>query len=284
MKLNEKLLWSILHTESESGNCDMMIDLVLEHCQTHKYDARQDTLGNIYITKGNATTYPCIVAHMDTVHDITGDGIALVQLGDNVTAINPATMEQTGIGGDDKCGIYAALHCLSSLPCCKVALFVDEEVGCIGSYAADISFFSDCRFILQADRRGNSDFVTDICGPLSSPAFQSAIAPVIKSHGYKTCAGAMSDVMALAENKVGVSVANMSAGYYNPHQACEYINLEDLANVTEMMLAICKLKDSFPFIREARKSPRVKTFRASYYSEELEQCGLSLEDYPDFKL
>lgn len=26
--------------------------------------------GNIYVIKGNADLYPCIVAHMDTVHDI----------------------------------------------------------------------------------------------------------------------------------------------------------------------------------------------------------------------
>jgi hypothetical protein len=193
-------------------------------------------------------------------------------------------MEQTGIGGDDKCGIYAALHCLSSLPCCKVTLFVDEEVGCIGSYTADISFFSDCRFILQADRRGNSDFVTDICGPLSSPAFLAAVSPIICKHGYKPCSGAMSDVMALAENNVGVSVANMSAGYYNPHEACEYINLVDLANVTAMMLEICKLKDSFPFKRDKPKRQRFTSFRASYYADELAEVGLTPEDYPDFRL
>ena len=29
--------------------------------------------GNLYITKGYAPTYPCMVAHMDTVHDITDD-------------------------------------------------------------------------------------------------------------------------------------------------------------------------------------------------------------------
>lgn len=238
--LNSPLLHSLLSIESESGDCSRMAEFLTTHCQGQGWKVNQDEMGNLYVTKGAAAAFPCIVAHLDTVHDISGDGIAPVYIGDNVTGINPVTMEQTGIGGDDKCGIYAALHCLANLPACKAAFFVDEEVGCLGSGAADMSFFRDCRFILQADRRGNSDFVTDISGPLSSSRFQRDVAPLLTSHGFRFSHGAMSDVMALRDNGCGIACANISAGYYNPHQPNEFINLPDLAKTCGLMLDICR--------------------------------------------
>lgn len=238
--LNSTILHSLLSIESESGDCAAMAEFLTAYCQSQGLAVTQDDMGNLYVTKGDAAAFPCIVAHIDTVHAITGDGILPVYIGDNVTGINPVTMEQTGIGGDDKCGIYAALHCLANLPACKAAFFVDEEIGCIGSGAAEMSFFKDCRFILQADRRGNADFVTDISGPLSSDRFQRDVKPLLTSHGFRFSHGAMSDVMALRDNGCGIACANISAGYYQPHQACEYIHLPDLLKTCRLMLDICR--------------------------------------------
>jgi hypothetical protein len=33
----------------------------------------------------------------------------------------------------------------------------------VGSGKADMSFFRDCRFVVQCDRRGHSDMVTRAC-------------------------------------------------------------------------------------------------------------------------
>ena len=242
------LLQKILQIESESYDQMEMQDFLIGHADQEGFDAEQDEAGNLYLTKGKAETYPCVVAHMDTVHSIHGDGIVAVEVNGLVTGINPKTMEQTGIGGDDKCGIYAALFCLHNLDACKAVFFVDEEVGCIGSSDCVLEFFEDCRFVLQADRRGNGDWVSDISGALGSPEFQEAVAPIIGRYGFKPCQGMMSDVMALRDSKVGISVANMSAGYYNPHQAGEFINLKDLDNVSDMMVALCReLVECYPF-------------------------------------
>jgi len=249
----KKLLSTILSIQSESGFCDDMADFLAAHCMKAKMEVLRDKRGNLYVIKGVSETYPCIVAHMDTVHAIHEKGaIVPVVINGCVTGMNPATMEQTGIGGDDKCGIYAAIRCLEKLPACKAVFFVDEEIGCVGSGDCDLSFFKDCRFVLQADRRGNEDWVTDISGPLGSDAFQDAVAPILKRYGYKPCKGMMSDVMALRDSKVGVSVANMSAAYYNPHSACEFIHIQSLNNVIGMMLEICrKLTEPYPFVYEA---------------------------------
>lgn len=238
MKL-KNILFDLLSIPSESGKCNQMIDFVVLFCKMHGYSYCFDQ-GNIYITKGESETYPCIVAHLDTVHKIEDGGIQPIQIGDFITGINPETMKQTGIGGDDKCGIYAALVCLTELPVCKAAFFIDEEIGCIGSQNAHIPFFRNCRFALQADRRGNSDFVTDINGPLSSKKFKKDVGKIIKSYGFSFCDGLMTDVEALRNNGVGISVANISAGYYRPHCKDEYISVTDLNRTIQMMLDICR--------------------------------------------
>ncbi len=248
----KKLLAAILTIPSESGACDAMADFLVAHCLKLKMEVLRDTRGNLYVIKGKSQTYPCVVAHMDTVHAIEDGGITPIVIDGCVTGLNRLTMEQTGIGGDDKCGIYAALRCLDRLPACKAVFFVDEEIGCVGSFDCDLSFFKDCRFVLQADRKGNADWVKDISGPLGSKEFQSAVAPILGVHGYKPVNGMMSDVMALRDCQVGVSVANMSAAYYNPHQACEFIHLASLNNAIAMMLAICRnLTEVYPFLYTA---------------------------------
>lgn len=239
--INKKLLFQILEIQSHSRECEDMQSFVLQFAEDKGYSMEMDDVGNIYLVKGESDTYPCVVAHLDTVHMITKHGIEVAQFAGNpdiVFGMNPNTHRLTGIGGDDKCGIYAALHCMEVLPACKAAFFVDEEIGCVGSTQANISFFKDCRYVLQADRRGNSDFVNNICGPISSQRFQKDVEEIIKLFGYKFATGAMTDVEALRDNGVGISVANMSAGYYNPHSDSEYINLSDLANVCNMMVDI----------------------------------------------
>ena len=249
--INKTLLFPLLRIQSHSRECEAMQEFIFDHAFEKGYNIDMDDVGNLYIVKGVSDTYPCVVAHMDTVHFVTKHGIEVAEFVGNpniVFGMNPNTHRLTGIGGDDKCGIYAALHCLEVLPACKVAFFVDEEIGCVGSSQADMSFFENCRFVLQADRRGNDDFVNDICGPLSSKQFMADVKPIISSYGYSFTKGMMTDVQSLRDNNVGISVANMSAGYYNPHSESEYIDLEDLATVCNMMVDICEnMQDVYKF-------------------------------------
>jgi hypothetical protein len=194
--------------------------------------------GNIYATKGVSDTYPCMVSHMDTVHDIAED-LHPIECWGAITGLNRVTMEQSGIGGDDKVGVYITLEMMERFDVMKVAFFRDEEVGCAGSYEADLSFFDDCRFVLQCDRKGNDDFVTVASGvDLSSCDFQEAVAPIINSYCYKFAHGMMTDVMALKQMGVQCSVANMSCGYYRPHSHDEYVEVADVDNCMDMCISI----------------------------------------------
>lgn len=133
------LLKEILAIQTVSYDSDRMEKYIRERCIALEYTYIEED-GNFYIRKGEADSYPCIVAHTDTVHDLTAD-LTVVQLKDNLTGFDAVNMEQTGIGGDDKVGIYIAMEALLHFDNIKVAFFRDEEVGCAGSYRADMSFF-----------------------------------------------------------------------------------------------------------------------------------------------
>jgi hypothetical protein len=197
--------------------------------------------GNIYVTKGVADTYPCIVSHTDTVHDIVKN-FNIFKLDDKLFSIDGDTMERVGIGGDDKVGVYIALQVIKTLDVCKAAFFRDEEVGCVGSKEADMQFFDNTEFVLQCDRKGYGDFVTNIFGcQLVSDDFSLAISDTLKKFGKKESSGGLTDVYQLVQNGINVSVANMSCGYYKPHTDDEYVVISEVNKTLDLVLDIFKV-------------------------------------------
>ncbi len=198
-----------------------------------------DDGNNIYVTKGVAP-YPCMVAHIDTVHRIQTNLTAITFNG-RITGMNMDTMTQAGIGGDDKVGIYVALQMLREYDNIKCFFPKDEEIGCVGSSTANAEFFNDVTIALQCDRKGNKDFITEASGvELSSKAFQADVLPILMGYGYKFEHGMMTDVMELKQNGINVSMANISCGYYNPHCSNEFVDIADVVRVTAMVSEIIK--------------------------------------------
>ena len=132
-------------------------------------------------------------------------------------------------GADDKNGVWILLKCLSKFQNLKVAFFVGEEVGCIGSSKADMDFFKDVRFVIQCDRRGSSDLIASICSTeIASKEFIEATGH--EAFSYHLEEGMMTDVLTLKENGLQVSAVNMSCGYYDPHSDHEFTVKRDLLN------------------------------------------------------
>lgn len=195
--------------------------------------------GNLYVTRGDADVYPCVVAHTDTVHDIEKE-FYVQRHKDVLYAIN-GDYERVGIGGDDKVGVFVALEILRTTPNCKVAFFRDEEIGCVGSKLADMSFFDDVAFVMQCDRQGYADFVNEIFyEKLFSDEFSKAIAPLLDKYGKVESDGGMTDVWQLTENGIDVCVANMSCGYYDPHTDNEYIKIPEVMATLALVKEICE--------------------------------------------
>lgn len=240
--MNNSLLNRILATQSESFYTGEMERVILRLAREFGATNVEVDEGNIYITKGRSKVYPCVVAHTDTVHAIVSQKEYRVRYAKGqYFAFNHPKGQLTGIGGDDKVGIYVALRVLELFPVCKVAFFRDEEVGCLGSYEAEMSFFDDCAFVLQCDRNGSQDFVKEIGSlQLYGTAFSKAVRPHLRKHGYREWYGAMTDVEALKTKGLPVAAANMSCGYYNPHTAHEYVKANDVRRCENLVFDVVR--------------------------------------------
>lgn len=281
--MNKKLLKDVLSVQSYSGQEGKMTAYIRQWCKDNGLKCRGHK-GNLYIVKGKADLYPCYVAHTDTVHPIIKDmdRLDIIEHRGAFIALDD-DYQQTGIGGDDKVGIYIALRMLLRLPACKVAFFHSEEIGCVGSRDADIRFFRDCKFILQADRRGYGDWITDIgCGNISSKEFQEAVKPIATEYGYKFKTGAMTDVEALSKANVGVSCANVSCGYYHPHTDGEYVVIHEVGLVEDMFYDVAKRLEHKRWDNTYVNTYVAPVYTPKTYKPDYDWGRYAERDYPEF--
>lgn len=224
-----RLLKKLYAIHSPSGKEDKMIAFLFSYLKSLPgVKLGKDNYGNLYAWKGESETYPCIVAHIDQVcgcshpHDFRA-----IETRDIIFGYSAKVHSFCNLGADDKNGIIICLEALKKYDCMKAVFFKEEETGCRGSSHAEMKFFEDCRFVIQCDRRGNSDLIINIgCTDLCSEKFIQDIDP--EKWGYKEETGMMTDVEALKERGLSISAINMSCGYYNPHTDEEITVKRDL--------------------------------------------------------
>jgi len=244
MERDYQLLKDILSIPTKTFKEDLMINFLVDYLTKNGYLFFLDGMRNIYVTKQtdeNVEFFPCVVAHTDTVHQINVINIREEELpndlGENKFALKgyDDNGRPSGIGGDDKCGVFTCLELLKELPNLKVAFFVAEETGCHGSKQADEEFFSNVGYAIQFDAPGNwmvSEFCMGvqlfsrdskffkICDEVLTGTFNPD--RKYQSHPY-------TDVYALKQ-KFDFSCINFAIGYYNYHTANEYVIVEDVYN------------------------------------------------------
>ena len=223
-----ELLKQLYLIDAQSGSEKKQRDFIIDYIKDIKdISFETDETGNLYVTKGTSETYPCIVSHLDEVHSMRPKDFKVLVSEGYILGMDDKTHTQHGIGADDKNGIWVCLRCLERYDAVKCVFFVGEETGCIGSNHADMTFFDDCRFVLQCDRRNNSDFITSIGGyKLCGNDFLDDAK--IDDFGYKASEGLTTDVYTLRKNGLKVASANMSCGYYDPHKNTEFTYFPDL--------------------------------------------------------
>lgn len=228
--MNMQLLKKLYSIYSPSGKEQGMIKFLCSYIkQLPGYiSVSKDKFGNLYIVKGEAETYPCLVSHIDQVsHCKHSKDFKAVETRDIIFGYSPKNRRFENLGADDKNGVWVCLECLKKYDSIKIVFFREEETGCRGSSEAVMSFFDDVRFVIQPDRKGNSDLITSIgYSELCSEGFIEAIGP--EKWNYKEESGLMTDVLALKEKGLGVSCINVSCGYYNPHSDEEITIKKDL--------------------------------------------------------
>ena len=187
--------------------------------------------GKYIYLKGEAPIL--LVAHLDTVHQEIVKQICISEDGNIL-------MSPQGIGGDDRCGVYALLKIWET---CKIKphlLFTcDEEIGGVGARAFAKDYdknkslqvdLQNIKCMVEIDRKGNNDAVYYECGNKEFEAY-------ITSKGFKTEIGTYSDIVDLSP-VLQVASVNLSSGYYNQHTLHEYINIQELENVIERVIDI----------------------------------------------
>lgn len=272
-------LKEVLSVPTFSRNERLMIEYLKGVLDSKGYDYYVDNIGNIYVTKGETDYYPCFVAHTDTVHRVNTN-LKVVQLEENdkviLTGIDSETMRPSGIGGDDKCGVFLCLEMLDKLENVKVALFVSEEIGCIGSKQADPKFFKNVGYAIQYDSpKGNSmsltlmgkrlfgegsDFADKVSGPILEHGIDSW-----ERHPY-------TDIWPLMD-KFNFACLNLAAGYHNYHTDNEYVVVDEVQNAFELGLKLHGILGE-NFYQGTKKQPQVLV--DSFYSS-----GIISEDTED---
>lgn len=227
--INIDLLKEILTLQAPSKEEDKVREYIINKIEKDlKIDCHLevDKKGNLLVTKGIASLYPCIVSHLDDVHKYD-DSKTIHQQNDILFAFNGE--KQIGCGGDDKVGMYICLQALIDFDVIKVVFFVEEEIGTIGSNEVDLEFFKDCKFIAQPDRKGNSDLINYTNGTdVMSAEFKEFLTPIIEPYKYSYAHGSCTDVGKLVNRGVGISSFNISCGYYNAHQSTEIVKISEV--------------------------------------------------------
>lgn len=163
-----------------------------------------------------------LMSHMDTVHK---EPVREFYVSNNGNITSPQ-----GIGGDDRCGVYALYTAIvkSSVTGSRpyILFTEDEEIGGIGAskFVSDLYAYSDIdvNFLIELDRKGSKDSVYYECDNVDFEVF-------INNYGFESDYGSFSDISVVAP-ALGVAAVNLSCGYYNAHTTKEIINLYDLNN------------------------------------------------------
>lgn len=223
---------------NKSGNIGAMICRVTQRLDGLKVDYRIDSHGNVFAGDFTAER-PCMVAHLDSVHDTP---IKKVSYKKGVIS------SPEGIGGDDKCGIIAALEIIEKHADVNALFCADEEIGCVGARAVDAAMLDKVKYFIEIDRRGNDDIVYRASGvQIASVDFQKALKPYADKYKYSQVWGAVTDVVSLAPKAKSCAI-NLSAGYYYPHTTQEVVVVSDLRkSISFASAVVSNVKDSFEY-------------------------------------
>lgn len=273
--------------------------------ELHKYVEKElkETYSNVISEKGfvyAAGDVPLLlVAHMDTVHKSKPQIIKYV--GNFVSSPD-------GIGGDDRCGVYAILEIVKRHKC-SVLFTEGEEIGGVGATCfirSNISKQLDFNYIIELDRQGKNDAVFYDC---DNPEFTKFIC---EGGVWKENLGSFSDISIIAP-ALRCAAVNLSCGYYKAHTKDEYVDLQELYMCIEN---VCKLiertkeTDKFEYIESVKyfdflgkggyyqdsiygnceyrlygvcfiNTDDKEDYEEYYATSEIEALGYWAQDYPD---
>ena len=211
---------------------DMIKSFILDYLSDVDMVIKTDDIGNLFITKGLAESYPCVAAHLDEIHSPCQREVVVDE---DVIYTVDRLWNRVGCGADDKNGLWIIMNLLKIEPVLKAALFVQEErdgelAGCRGARACDLSFFDDVRYVIECDRKGSSDAVSIGKGETLLCDLDFIPQSILQKYGYEMVKGGKTDVVELKMRGLNIPVCNVSCGYYEAHKNSEYTKFSELQN------------------------------------------------------
>lgn len=211
-----------------------------------------------------------VVAHMDTVFEKPPKKILYRKNEDKV--FNPCG----GLGGDDRCGVYAIMQLLKKYRP-HVLFTEDEEIGCIGAEKTVEKLAKpNVKYIIEFDRRGSDDCVFYDCG-------NNEFIDYVESFGFVTDFGSCSDISILG-SAWDIASVNLSSGYYNEHTKKEYIIFNELKETIKRAESMLNVIEKAPYFDYQKiKYTSTAPFWSSFDELSDEEFLLLLESYCNHK-
>jgi len=190
------------------------------------------------------TSLPLLVAHIDTVFPQP----KFVAYDRSRNALSA----HTGLGADDRAGVWACLKLREQIKPHPAVLFLDEEEsGGAGAWSASMDLADTLDlfpYFIEIDRRGKGEAVYYNNEPAKFKSF-------IQSFGFHEEIGLFSDVSILGAQANKCSV-NLSAGYYNNHTFREILVVHHLKytmdRVKQIFMDAIKTKRKFKLSKQSK--------------------------------
>lgn len=225
-KLKQRLM-PLLHIQGKSGREHVIRQWLHRYLQSRVDWLQTDGYGNL----------------LAAIHCGEGPVIALSAHMDTVKSFHPyRTMIENGttlksssgiLGADDRAGIAVILEIIDFIRhsrfqgTLKIALTIEEEIGCLGSRHIDPAFLQDIDAAIVVDRRGTRDIVTSYAGIV--PFCPDEYGRIFETAGtlagmpdWKITSGGLSDAKTFAE--FGIPSVNLSVGYEHEHTELETLD------------------------------------------------------------
>ena len=216
-----------------------------------------------------------LISHLDTIHQLVPTEIYYDR--DQGVIWSPQ-----GIGGDDRCGVYAILKVVSEGYRPTIIFVEDEEIGGKGALKLVSKYPiapTQLNCLIELDRMGDNDSVFYDC---DNPEFEN----YINHFGFETNYGTFSDISIIAPAWT-IAAVNLSIGYFEEHTKQERIFVESLDATIEKIKLILQdgCEKQFNYVRSAVPS-YIKYYQSLYDVAGLNQtcCYDCLEMFPTSKL
>jgi len=236
IKIDWDLYYELLRRQSPSQTKyqEIYVNFLIDYLEKKPgLIIERDSYGNIYVTKGKAELYPCVISHTDINQNYTPN-LSIERNDKWIYGLDMDSGLQCGVGFDDKNGNLFSLMMLDLLDNIKIAFFKDEEIGAVGSKKADPTFFYNCSMIFQMDRNSYAglELITETNGVICcSKEFVDAAQDILKKYSVIPSKGMFTDVGEIVKlSGVDCIGCNIGAGYFDEHSEQEITSIQALEN------------------------------------------------------